>query len=330
MQSDICPICNNPKVSKTSGSLTQWISTCTCDIADSIENEVPIVLCKDCGKRVDKGRSGSLTQYIFRSDVCQCQKPNIPDELKTFEPLYSTTQTIVEEESFEELDYEISGFPYERYTPLKELGSGVSSAVYLAEDKLLNKKVAVKMLHLTASKQLVAFHEEAKATSQLEHPSIVKLLDFGVSESEIPYMVLEYFRGESLESKLNQEGKLAWSECQKVFSDVLSGLQYAHENKIYHRDIKPSNIIILQSIEQSSVKIIDFGIAKVEEKGASDEEDIVGAPLYMSPDQGLGRAYDARSELYSVGCVLYECLTGRPPFRGDTALETLSKHAPFE
>lgn len=148
-------------------------------------------------------------------------------------------------------------------------------------------------------------------------------------------MVLEYIQGESLESKLEKSGRLDIKSVQAIFKDILEGISYAHANGIFHRDIKPSNILLTEGPENiSEVKIIDFGIAKafnVEADSDSQKETDfntpVGAPFYMSPDQGLGKPYDSRSEIYSLGCVLFECLAGRPPFEGETPLSTLAMHA---
>lgn len=335
----ICPICKNPKKSSSSGSLTQWIAACTCDVApppiDETAQQISVKLCKTCGKRINEGRSGSLTQFIFRSDVCQCARPEIPEELAVDPvPVQEITQPL-EEETEVELEEAIEGFPYERYKPLERLGMGTGGSVFLARDKMLNKKVAVKMLRSLVPSQLISFHEEARATSKLEHPCIVKLLDFGASDSGIPYMVLEYIQGESLESKLEKSGRLDIKSVQAIFKDILEGISYAHANGIFHRDIKPSNILLTESSDSiSEVKIIDFGIAKSfnvetdpDGQAVTDFNTPVGAPFYMSPDQGLGNVYDSRSEIYSLGCVLFECLAGRPPFEGETPLSTLAMHA---
>lgn len=337
--SAICPICKNPKKSGSSGSLTQWIAACTCDVApppvDEAAQAISVKLCKSCGKRINEGRSGSLTQFIFRSDVCQCARPEIPEELAMDPVAVQELTQPLEEETEVELEESIDGFPYERYKPLEHLGMGTGGSVYLARDKMLNKKVAVKMLRSLVPSQLIAFHEEARATSKLEHPCIVKLLDFGASDSGIPYMVLEYIKGESLETKLGKTGRMDIRSVQAIFKDILEGISYAHANGIFHRDIKPGNILLTEGPEDiNEVKIIDFGIAKAfnveadsESQKAIDSSSPVGAPFYMSPDQGLGKPYDSRSEIYSLGCVLFECLAGRPPFEGETPLTTLAMHA---
>jgi len=149
-------------------------------------------------------------------------------------------------------------------------------------------------------------------------------------------MVLDYVEGHSLQAIIASDGTLPWNLCRSIFIELCEALSYAHEHGIFHRDIKPSNILInLLEDGTLTVHIIDWGIAVSMGANSVQETDqardtIVGTPFYMSPDQGLGRPYDSRSEIYSLGCVLFECLAGTPPFSGETALETLSKHASEE
>jgi serine/threonine protein kinase len=176
----------------------------------------------------------------------------------------------------------------------------------------------------------VAFQAEARATSRLRHDGIVKLLDFGLIDSTTPYMVLEYASGQSLKETLAQNGSLEWQACVFIAKRLCAALGHAHEQGVFHRDVQPSNILVTREPDGSSgIKLIDFGIAKSVRSitGSTETDDMAGTPYYMSPDQGFGHKYDARSEVYSLGCVLFECLTGQPPFQGETALETLSMHA---
>lgn len=222
------------------------------------------------------------------------------------------------------------GFPYDRYKPLRELGTGASGAVYLAKDLLLKKKVAVKVLRNLEATQLVSFQEEARTTSRLKHRNIVEVDDFAVTASGAPYMVLEYVDGISLKSLLEREGPLSYIACIPLFQQICDGLKYAHGHGVFHRDIKPSNILLSEGHRGSTVvRLIDFGLARVinEKKDLERGLTLAGTPYYMSPDQARNKTFDERSEVYSLGCVLFEALTGIPPFRGTTALETLSMHA---
>ncbi len=327
-----CRKCGLPKHRQNAGgSITQWISTCNCDKEPNPSKGDRLTLCPSCGKRFDAGRSGSLTQWVFRSDVCSCNRPqNV--EIGSKGPRQRSTgrsdQTPHAPE--EELQLDPATFPTDRYKPLAVIGQGAAGVIYLCRDRLLRKKVAVKCLKSINSEQLVDFQREAKATSQLTHEGIVKVLDFGIAQSGAPYMVMEYVRGVSLEQRIRESGPLPLSEALRLFANVASALSYAHEKGIFHRDIKTSNIVVTE--DTKDVRIIDFGVALFANQDAQQStvvggRTIVGTPAYMPPDQANGLEYDARSELYSLGCVLFESLSGQTPFAGATALEVLSKHA---
>ncbi|MCA9805391.1 MAG: serine/threonine protein kinase [Cyanobacteria bacterium HKST-UBA02] len=332
---DICPICMSPRKASGEGSLTQWIVACNCDLADTEEaQKLSISMCRACGKRIGEGRAGSFTQFIFRSDICRCENPRpykvSAEQVET--PGVDDSQEFFDD-SEEGLGFEEDRFPSDRYKPLRELGKGGGGSVYLARDKLLNKAVAVKLLHILEPQQLIAFQEEARATSKLSHQAIVEVLDFGVTAIGVPYMVLEFVPGRSLEELLAERGRLDWPGARDIACQILEGIGYAHERGIFHRDITPSNILLIERADGTfEVRIIDFGIAKIDDEKTRGSlgSKVVGAPLYMSPDQGLGLPYDSRSEVYSIGCVLFEMLTGEPPFSGETALQTLSMHAECE
>ncbi|MCA9803722.1 MAG: serine/threonine protein kinase [Cyanobacteria bacterium HKST-UBA02] len=225
-----------------------------------------------------------------------------------------------------------SSFPLERYIPLSVLGKGNAGTVYLAMDRLLEKRVAVKVIRLLSADQIVAFQQEAIATSKLRHSNIVEVLDLGLVDDSVPYMVLELVAGQSIAAILNARGRLPWQLVLQMAEQLCDALSYAHEQGVYHRDIQPDNVIVSESSDgMPSVRLIDFGIARIVQEitTALDPADgeLAGVPLYMSPEPGLGLPYDARSEIYSLGCVMYHCLCGRPPLEGASALETLKLHA---
>jgi len=199
----ICPICLNPKRSKSDGSLTQWIMACTCDVApDSEIEQTAIELCQTCGKKIGKGRQGSFTQFIFRSDLCSCDLPRPIKHGADSSPAAPGTEThsrmaVLEggdlapppEELEEEMPLDEGIFPVERYRAIAVLGQGAGSKVYLARDRLLNKLVAVKTLTAASPQMLISFQDEARATSRLRHRSIANVIDFGATTAGTPYMI---------------------------------------------------------------------------------------------------------------------------------------------
>ena len=347
MEQNRCRTCGSPVASQMAGSITQWISSCSCYLAKKKTDQkqllsVSVSICTKCGKRIHKN-NGSLTQWIFGESCCSCKSPlatkksiNTFVETKEIGSIKSQKSGTAEDsnkqsEDTPALENVSEDFPHERYSPLAELGKGASGIVYLCRDKLLNKKVALKTLSTLTDDQLVSFQNEARTTSKLDHPDLITILDFGASKNGAPYMVMEYFPGISLEHYLRDYGQLAPEIARKAFIKVAEVLQYTHDNNVLHRDLKPSNILISVHGENVEIKLIDFGIAKVKEDSGIvtiyQDKTLAGTPSYMAPDTVSGLTYDARSEIYSLGCILYESLTLEPVFRGKTALEILNKHA---
>lgn len=329
--SDLCSKCRMPKTSQGPGTITQWLFICRCDAKELNLGETSLKLCTACSKPISEGRKGTFTQFIFRAELCSCNRPIPPQELLDSSTL-PTPNEVTTEAEVKGLDLPEALFPTARYKPLQELGSGASGMVYLAKDLLLNKNVAVKTLHQLTDEELIAFQDEAKATSLLNHKNIVKIIDFGVIESGIPYMVLEYIPGISLFDQLEKDRTLPWQTTLDIFMEVADALEYAHGEGILHRDIKPSNIIIFTGDEgHTEVKLIDFGVAQVGHFADKEIEiqgrTLVGTPHYMSPDQAKGETYTSRSDVYSIGCVIFECLAGCPPFSAETPLELIRLHA---
>jgi len=224
-------------------------------------------------------------------------------------------------------------FPRDRYEPVSIIGRGTVGTVYLCLDRRLHrKKVAVKVMKAFSSKDMVAFQQEARATSRLSHRNIIAVYDFGATASGAAYMAMEYVEGVSIDRLLRAEGPLNVERALKIGAYVADALAYAHGCGIFHRDIKTSNILLVHSdSREPDVRLIDFGVAAIqhtsEEAIKVQGRTIVGTPQYMSPDQCFNLAYDERSEVYSLGCVMFEMLTGKPPFQGDTALAIIQKHA---
>lgn len=336
VQGPRCLKCGKSKSREQQSSITQWMSNCNCDlVVDQGAPTAQIITCQNCGKRVEHGRAGSITQWVFRSDLCSCEGPKLAvSELTSGSGNDSKSAVSFQKDHAPEVEMEVdsASFPLDRYMPLRLLGEGAAGSVYLCLDRLLNLKVAVKVLRYLNGEQLISFQQEARATSQLNHPNIIKVLNFGASESGAPYMVMEFFSSSSLESLIAENGALPPDVVLHICAKLCDALASAHERGIFHRDLKSSNILVSGfDTRTPDIRLIDFGVALV--KRAHQESTVVqgitvvGTPKYMPPDQALGKTYDARSEVYSLGCVLFESLTGRLPFVADTAMELVSMHA---
>jgi len=226
---------------------------------------------------------------------------------------------------------------YKLIAPLSQGGMGI---IYSGEHVHTGQKLAIKLLHPTFARQELAverFKHEAKAVGALQHPNLVSITDFGITERrKIPYLVMELIQGINLEQLLKEGDAMPPQRFFTIFDQVLDALSHAHKRMVIHRDMKPSNILLTQTEDgRDMIKIVDFGIAKIMsgegEEGANTQEltrtgDLIGSPLYMSPEQGLGTKLDARSDIYSVGCVMYECIVGDPPLLGNTAVQTIMMH----
>ena len=206
-----------------------------------------------------------------------------------------------------------------RYEVIGELGQGAMGVVYKARDPLIDREVAIKTINLSLAMEErdeyeARFYQEAKAAGRLSHPNIVTIYDVGRSE-DIAYIAMEYLHGRELRDILNETKLLPVSEVLAIVIQVAQGLAYAHEHGIVHRDIKPSNVMI---VRDSHAKITDFGIARMASAAVRTQTGMVlGSPKYMSPEQVLGKEIDRRSDIFSLGVMLYEMLTGQVPFIGE-------------
>jgi len=224
----------------------------------------------------------------------------------------------------------------DRYEVTETLGKGGMSIVFKGRDRRLKKVVAIKVLmpHLAADPlSIQRFQQEATAASHLDHPNIVKVYNVGATASGLPFMAMDYLEGRSLSAVIKEKGRLEYFEALNIFLQLTGALAHAHEKGVIHRDLKPSNVILSSHGEETDVaKLVDFGIAKVLSQDGHTEAkltqtgDIFGSPHYMSPEQCLGGELDERSDVYSMGCLMYEALTGRPPHTGDSTLQILHKH----
>ena len=214
-----------------------------------------------------------------------------------------------------------------RYALGEMIGTGGMADVYIGDDTRLNRKVAIKVLRrdLARDPSFVArFKKEALAAGGLNHPGIVAVYDSG-DENDSPYIVMELISGQTLRQVM-QQGLIPQSRALEIIEGILQALEYSHKESIVHRDIKPGNIMITDS---GDIKVMDFGIARAtDDIGATmtNTWNVIGTAQYLSPEQATGELADGRSDLYSLGCLMYELLTGRPPFTGDTPVSIAYQH----
>ncbi len=210
-----------------------------------------------------------------------------------------------------------------RYTLKREIGRGGAATVYLARDERHERFVAIKVLHAELSHAIGAqrFLREIKLTASLQHPHILPIHDSGGSDDQL-YYVMPYVEGDSLRQRLTADNRLSIEEAVRIGREVAGALAYAHERGIVHRDIKPENILF----SGGHAVVADFGIARAIDRASekiTQQGTITGTPAYMSPEQARDRAFDGRSDVYSLACVLYEAMAGAPPFPGETPMQQL-------
>jgi len=220
-----------------------------------------------------------------------------------------------------------------RYKLEAKLGSGGMSTVYLARDTTLDRQVAVKVMHREMSEQadqLQRFRQEARAVAKLSHPNVVAVIDAGEQDGEhedgfaTPYIVFEYVEGETLKQRINRIGALDAQEALAYAIEVARGLTVAHARNMVHRDIKPQNVLI---DSEGRAKLTDFGISRqLEQDGMTATGRVLGTTDYVAPEQAMGHPVDQRSDIYSLGVVLYEMLTGQVPFTADSQVGVAMKH----
>lgn len=218
----------------------------------------------------------------------------------------------------------------EKYELLEAVGSGAIGTIYKARHLALDNLVAIKVLNqVTGDKTtFLRFQREAKAASKITHPNVINVFDFGVWQDCQPYMVMDYLEGVTLNQVLRRSDRLlSVDEILDIMLPVVNALAHAHSKGILHRDLKPSNIMIQNDSETNgAIKLLDFGLAKLlySDQGLSLSKSgaIMGSPAYMSPEQASASNVDARTDIYSVGCILFEMLTAEPPLLGESAAET--------
>ena len=222
-----------------------------------------------------------------------------------------------------------------RYQVQEKIGDGGMGTVYLAEHTTILKKFAVKVLSPELSVRpdhVDRFMREARSASMINHPNVVEITDFGVTPDGQPFFVMEYLQGNDLSQVIGEAGSLPWKRVRHIVLQLCHALQAAHDQGVIHRDMKPGNVVLVKrGTNPEHVKVLDFGIAKVlgqegEVKGLTQSGMVVGTPEYMSPEQGWGQPVDHRGDIYAVGVMMFELLTGKIPFGGATMMEVLNRH----
>ncbi|AOR30898.1 serine/threonine protein kinase [Streptomyces fodineus] len=219
----------------------------------------------------------------------------------------------------------VQGLLADRYELQELLGRGAMGEVWRACDQLLGRPVAVKLLHAEEAADAERFRLEAQIAARLNHPNVVGMYDFG-SHHDQPHLVMELVDGWNLAQERSLRGALPPAEAAAITAQAAAGLAAAHQQGVVHRDVKPANVMLTTD---RTVKITDFGIARFAEEAASSltaTGKIIGTADYLAPERALGRPAQPASDVYSLGCVLYELLTGRPPFSGATSLAVVQQH----
>ncbi len=252
------------------------------------------------------------------------------------EPGYNDQLTQRDIPACKELSAEELGLP-SNICVVKKLGQGAMGAVFKVRHKVTNASLAVKVLlpQLAEDKTYVRrFVQEARASCALSSPHIVAVYDCGVTATNLPYILMEYVEGMTLRDLLAQNSPQL-SEALDLFIQIAEALSHAHKRGIIHRDLKPSNIMLTTTDSGDVlVKVLDFGIARIAQQVSeatlndlTATGEVLGTPWYMSPEQSMAEDVDCRSDIYSLGCVMYHVLTGKPPFTGATTLLLLMKHS---
>jgi serine/threonine protein kinase/tetratricopeptide (TPR) repeat protein len=285
-------------------------------------------VCGDCGRIADKQDQGStVTNWVFGLKFCMCkqEKPGNSCALAIPE---ASTEPPESAQAAEEIKADLG----DRYEAIEIIGQGGMGTVYRARDKVLGKEFAVKVLRdeLAVDESAIKrFEQEATAASDLTHVNMLAVYGHGRTATGSPYIVMDLLEGESLAQVLKKEHRLASSRILNIAIQICDALAHAHMKGLIHRDLKPSNIML---IENDMIKVLDFGIAKLmpsanrETQNLTQTGELFGSPSYMSPEQCLGCNQDARSDIYSLGCMMYEMLTGKPPFDGKNPIQTVVRH----
>jgi len=346
---------------RRSGSITSYVFgafDCSCsrstDLAGAnasngaLADESGFDFCPKCGLgKKGQSKAGSLTGFLFQNTSCKCPPEQAFADGKMSARFWKLRQTgsgtifspAAAEQSKKDhaaividlLPGAIIGGAYEI---VSLLGRGGMGEVYLARHNTLGKKCALKVIPPDQVTEIgwQRFQLEARAVAKLEHINLVRVTDLGIHEGCLPFYAMDFVDGKNLAEILAEQGRMPLSMVLEIFTQVCDGVEFAHRGGILHRDLKPANIMLTASgtgVKQA--KVLDFGLAKLtghdrDKQSLTAIGDVFGSPFYMSPEQCNGERLDDRSDIYSLGCTMFECLTGRPPFTGHLAAAVIFGH----
>jgi len=357
---EICPTCGKRIApNRRPGSLTSYLFgafDCSCTgagaapqpqpFSDSAADRDDSDFCPKCGLMIAApSEDGSLTGFLFQDTRCKCP----PDQAfahgrmsdrfwKMKKAGAGTTFISSSEEAGKSKAMSIDLLPGATiggaYKIIKLIGHGGMGEVYLAMHETLGKQCALKVIPPEQVTEIgwQRFQLEAKAVAKLEHINLVRVTDLGIHDGCLPFYAMDYVEGENLADLVSEYGPLPLAAFLDIFIQVCDGVDCAHRSGILHRDLKPANIMVLPAKNAKRLaKVLDFGLAKLTGHDRTKQSltavgDIFGSPYYMSPEQCSGDKLDRRSDIYSLGCTMFECLTGRPPFSGNLAKSIMVGH----
>ncbi len=355
----ICPACGKPVAgSKRYGSLTGFLfsgAECSCERSGGPSppdfSKMPPAsrsdgdFCPRCGLRiVSQAKGGSLTGFLFQSTRCKCPPDKdfaggrMSDKFWKLKEAGSGTtfisagdkrsqSSIGSRGSAVSIDLAPGATIGGAYHIVELIGRGGMGEVYLAKHLTLGKKCALKVIPPDQVTEMgwQRFQLEARTVAKLDHINLVRVTDLGIHEGCLPFYAMDYVEGKNLTELLAEQGPMPLKAVLEVFAQVCDGVECAHRIGILHSDLKPANIMLItEKSGQKLAKVLDFGLAKLTSQDRAKQSltavgDVFGSPFYMSPEQCNGEKLDNRSDIYSLGCAMFECLTGRPPFVGTLA-----------
>lgn len=302
---------------------------------DEVKEKDSAKLCSVCGKPkgefVEDSKDGA--KLVLESCSCSNSNENIVEEPAQTEKTEDEKKKT--SSSTDDTKNKLPDFG-SRYKVVSQIGQGGMGTVYKVIDNESNLELAIKVMKDELAQEASAvkrFLQESESQANLKHQNIASVHGTGKTDKGIPYLIMDYIDGKSLSEVLKEEEYLEKERAINILTQVAEGLKYAHENDLIHRDLKPSNIILSKdSAGKESVYLVDFGIAKIQQteirqtQNLTQTGDVVGSPKYMSPEQCLNVQVDKRTDIYSFGCVVYETLTGEPPFSGSNSIQVIARH----